>query len=321
MSSGPEATPPGQDWHGVERLQDKLYAPPASNGPTSRSLDALVPHPARRYSYWLGGKDHFAADRASGDAIAAMYPSVVTTARENRRFMQRAVTFLAGECGIRQFLDIGCGLPAADNTHEIAQRIAPTCRVVYVDNEPLVMAYARALLTGTPQGQTAYIERDLRDPAGILGDAAMGTVLDLDEPVGLLLVAVLHFLLDADQPAKAIAELLDAMPAGSYCVLSHVTGDAVDDATRACWDELAASGAHGAFQHRGRDDLLAMVEGWDLVDPGLVPVAEWRRDPSDVPPAWSDAAAYALVVKKPDRARRPPLPDGWDPDTTGNATI
>jgi hypothetical protein len=300
MSSGPEPTPPGQDWAAVEHLQQRLYPGPAPedrphpNG--EPKIDTSVPHPARRYDYWLGGKDNFAADRASGDQLAALYPSVRTAAVENRRFLQRAVAFLAGECGIRQFLDIGTGLPTADNTHEVAQRIAADSMVVYVDNDPLVMAHARALLTGDPAGRTAYIERDLRNPQAILDEAR--TLLDFDRPIGLMLVAVAHFLPDADEPVKVIGELLDAMPAGSYLVLSHASADPVDEATRMAWDRAVAEGRHGAFQHRGYRDVIGLIGDWDPVAPGLVPVADWRRTGPEPPPPFADAAAYGLVALK-----------------------
>src|SRR4029453_885555 len=170
---------------------------PAASGPARTGyaqIDTSVPHPARRYNYLLGGKDNFAADRAAGDELARMFPTVRIAAVENRRFLQRATRFLTEEAGIRQFLDIGTGLPTADNTHEVAQRIAPDSRVVYVDNDPMVMAHARALLTSTPQGRTTYIEADLRSPEAILADPELRETLDLGEPVALMLVAVLHFI-------------------------------------------------------------------------------------------------------------------------------
>src|SRR5690242_16640062 len=177
-------------------------------------LDTSVPHPARRYNYWLGGKDNFAADRESGDAVVKLFPSIRTAAIENRAFLRRAVTLLAGELGIRQFLDIGTGLPTADNTHEVAQRVAPDSRVVYVDNDPLVMVHARALLTAAPgAGPTDYVEADVRSPEHILREAAK--LLDFDRPVALMLVAVLHFLADEEDPHGIVRRLLGALPPGS----------------------------------------------------------------------------------------------------------
>ncbi|WP_203933980.1 SAM-dependent methyltransferase [Virgisporangium ochraceum] len=263
----------------------------------SSGLDTSVVHPARRYNYWLDGKDNFAVDRDSGDEIAKIYPSVRTAALHNRAFLRRAVTYLAGQRGVRQFLDIGTGLPTADNTHEVAQQIAPECRVVYVDNDPMVMTHARALLTSTPQGQTAYIEQDLRDPDGIVGDAAM-SVLDFDEPVALMLVAVAHFVLDDEVLAWAVAALRDAMPVGSYLVLSHATADPVDPVVRAAWDQAVASGRHGDFKYRSKEQILPLLGDWRPVPPGLVPVADWRRPAVD-PVPFTDAAAYGAVAVKP----------------------
>jgi hypothetical protein len=265
-------------------------------------FDTTRPHPARRYNYWLGGKDHFEPDRESGDAIAKVYPGVRTAAIENRGFLKRGVEYLAGECGVRQFLDVGTGLPAPDNTHEVAQRIAPESRVVYVDNDPMVLSHARALLTSSttmrPENRNAYVDADLRDPKAILAPAR--NVLDFDQPIGLLLIAVLHFLLDDDKPAEVMAELLQAMPAGSYLLVSHATGDPFDDATRAAWDDLAASGRHGDFQYRSREEVLALLDGWSVLPPGLVPVAEWEPGGLlDAAVPFADGAAYGGIALKP----------------------
>jgi hypothetical protein len=186
-------------------------------------VDVSRPHAARMYDYYLGGKNHFAADRKLADKVLASMPAARTAARENRAFMGRAVRFLAEEAGIRQFLDIGTGLPATGSVHEIAQAVAPAARVVYVDNDPLVLAHARALLSSSPEGKTAYVHADLRDPAAILANRAVRAVLDFDQPVAVMLVAVLHFILDEDQPARIVATLLDSLPPGSYLVASHGT--------------------------------------------------------------------------------------------------
>ena len=179
--------------------------------PSRPVIDTTTAHPARRYDYWLGGKDNFAADRESADAIETIFPSIRTAARENRNFLHRAVRYLVTEAGVRQFLDIGTGLPTADNTHDIAQRLAPDARIVYVDNDPLVLVHARALLTSHPHGATQYIEADLRQPEQILTDADLTGTLDLAKPVALLLVAVLHFVPDTDHPDTIVRTLLDAL--------------------------------------------------------------------------------------------------------------
>jgi hypothetical protein len=188
-------------------------------------IDTSKPHPARMYDYYLGGKDHFAADREAADKALATKPEARIGARENRAFLGRAVRYLAGEVGIRQFLDIGTGLPTTNNVHEVAQAVAPTSHVVYADNDPMVLAHARALLASAPEGRTAYIHADLRDPAAILADPVTRDVLDFSQPIALMLVAVLHFIPDEDKPAEIIATLLDALPPGSYLIASHASGE------------------------------------------------------------------------------------------------
>ena len=186
-------------------------------------IDISRPHSARMYDYYLGGKDHFAVDRETAEIAARGWPTVRVAVRENREFLGRAVNYLAGEEGIRQFLDIGTGLPSASNVHEVAQQIAPDARVVYVDNDPLVLAHARALLTSSPAGQTAYIDADLREPEKILAHPVVRQTLDFGQPIALMLVAILHFIADEEDPANIVASLLDALPPGSYLVASHVT--------------------------------------------------------------------------------------------------
>jgi len=190
-----------------------------------REIDTSRPHPARTYDYFLGGKNNFAADREVADKVLAGWPAIRVGVRENRKFLARVVTYLAGEVGVRQFLDIGTGLPTANNTHEVAQAVAPSSRVVYVDNDPLVLAHARALLTSSPEGRTAYIHADLRDPAAILNDPVTRDVLDFTQPVALMLIAILHMIPDEEQPAEIISTLLDALPSGSYLVASHTALD------------------------------------------------------------------------------------------------
>lgn len=255
-------------------------------------IDTSVAHPARRYNYWLGGKDNFAADRASADAIQAQYPAIRTAALQNRSFLQRAVRLLAGEAGIRQFLDIGTGLPTADNTHEVAQRIAPDSRIVYVDNDPLVMTHARALLTSSPQGCTDYIEADLCEPRTILGDPKLREILDLMQPVALMLVAVLHFVRDDEQAYAVVRELLGQLAPGSYLVASHATGDFLDDTTR---EKLSKYD----FVLRDRDRFAGFLDGLDLIGPGITPVTSWRPDPGEVMPSPQQASVYGAVARVP----------------------
>jgi hypothetical protein len=260
-------------------------------------IDTSIPHPARRYNYWLGGKDNFAADRQSGDEVLTFFPHARTAARQNRSFLQRVVRYLTRESGIRQFLDIGTGLPTANNTHEVAQSIDPTARIVYVDNDPLVMCHARALLTSKPAGRTAYIERDLRDPDSILTDPQLRETLDLDQPVGLLLVAVLHFLPDTDQAHNVVKTLLDALPAGSYLAISHASYDKVDpDTAEAAKLQLEATEPFAARTHA---EVAAFFTGLELIEPGIVMASEWRPDPGDSIPPSEQVSTYAAVGHKP----------------------
>jgi O-methyltransferase involved in polyketide biosynthesis len=236
-------------------------------------IDTTVAHPARRYNYWLGGKDHFAADRESGDQLAAAFPTARIAARENRDFLRRTVRHLA-ESGVDQFLDIGTGLPVPDNTHEIAQRITPAARVLYVDNDPLVMTHARALTMGTPEGRTGYLEADLRDPDAILAGADM---LDLTRPVALMLVAVLHFLHDDDQARTVVRRLVSALPPGSHLVASNLTMDYAGAQQRARHEQLYAAGRTDA-RARSAEQFGEFFAGMELLPPGIVAVSEWRPD-------------------------------------------
>ncbi|MFF5173588.1 SAM-dependent methyltransferase [Micromonospora sp. NPDC000089] len=272
---------------------------PADDAPPSARIDPTVPHAARRYDYWLGGKDNFAADRASGDAVAAAYPAIRTTVIENRRFMRRATRHLAAEAGIRQFLDIGTGIPTSPNMHEIAQDAAPGARVVYVDNDPIVLAHARALLTSAPGGATAYIDADLRDPERILKHPDLLATLDLDRPVGLMLVAILHFLTDADDPYGIVRRLVEALPPGSYLTVSHATTDLVPGHVAAtAAPSTATSQIDMAF--RTRDEFAAFFDGLELVPPGITPVTEWRADdPPQRRTPVAQASMYAAVARKP----------------------
>jgi hypothetical protein len=273
--------------------------------PGAASVDTSRPHPARRYDYWLGGKDNFAADRESGDLVAAAFPTIRDSAVQNRRFLRRAVTFLAGERGVHQFLDIGTGLPTADNTHQVAQAIAPDSRIVYVDNDPIVLCHARALLTSAPEGATAYLDADLRDPDRILSDPVLHRTLDLTEPVGLMLVAILHFLGDDDDPYQVVARLVAAMPAGSFLVASHATTDPLPaEVAVRLGAASAASGIDVRFRDRG--EFGRFFGGLELVDPGVVSVTDWRvqDDPSPRPSA-AQTGVYGAVARIP---ARPPVP-------------
>ena len=261
--------------------------------PQSLPIDASVAHPARRYDYWLGGKDNFAADRESGDAIAAQFPAIRTAVVENRRFLRRAVAYLA-EAGVRQFLDIGTGLPTADNTHEVAQRIAPESRVVYVDNDPLVLVHARALLTGNAQGATAYVDADLRDPDRILTDSALLSTLDFSQPIALMLIAVLHFVPEENDPYAVVRKLASALPPGSYVAISHATSDYLPPAVVADLN----SGKHGQGRLRTRAEFTQFFDGLELIEPGVVPLSEWRDDTETRQrPAAEETAMYAAVAR------------------------
>ena len=271
--------------------------PPPASTPTDRDpvvIDTSVAHTSRIYDYLLGGTTHFAVDRdVAADAFSA-YPDGLegarTDAQANRAFLSRAVRYLVG-AGLRQFLDIGSGIPATGNTHEVAQQAAPESRVVYVDNDPIVLAHAHALLNGTPEGATAYVQGDLRQPAAILEGAAR--TLDLTRPVGLLLVGVLHVVPDADEPRAHVAHLVDALAPGSHLVISHMT-DAVDGgadlrALGARLDELMHASNPPAL--RSRDEIARFFAGLELLAPGLVPVPEWRPDD----PAVAGARPTPLV--------------------------
>ncbi|WP_328375188.1 SAM-dependent methyltransferase [Micromonospora zamorensis] len=273
---------------------------PTAGSPSDR-IDTTVAHPARRYNYWLGGKDNFQADRESGDTMAAAFPTIRTAALENRRFLQRAVGFLTREAGIRQFLDIGTGIPTADNTHEVAQAIAPESRVVYVDNDPIVLAHARALLSSSPQGATAYIDADLRDPARILAHPELRRTIDLSRPVALMLVAVLHFVPDGDDPYALVRHLLDALPAGSWLAASHATHEylppAVAEQARAA---ARGGGPHGLINLRTRDEFSRFFVDLDVVEPGITSVAEWRAENETQPrPSVVEVSMYGGVARLP----------------------
>ena len=262
------------------------------------SMSDEKPQPARRYNYWLGGKDNYAVDRASGDEIERAFPTVRTMAVENRQFLRRATAHLA-ERGVKQFIDIGCGLPTHDNTHEVAQRAHPDARVVYVDNDPIVMVHARALLTGTAEGRTAYLEADLNDPGKILAHEDLRDTLDLSQPVGLMLVAVLHFIQGPGAAQPIVSQLLDALPPGSYLAASNATKDFAPPEMAARYDAMVASGRVDAWP-RDRAEFTRLFDGLEVVEPGIVAVSEWRAEKEPQPrPTPAEVAVYCGVGRKP----------------------
>jgi O-methyltransferase involved in polyketide biosynthesis len=261
-------------------------------------IDTSRPHPARIYDYGLGGKNHFAADREVADKAFISMPTGRTAARENRAFLGRAVRYLAAEKGIRQFLDIGTGLPTTGNVHEVAQRVAPESRIVYVDNDPLVLVHARALLTSSPEGRTAYIPADLRDPAAILTNPVTREVIDFTRPVALMLVAIFHFIQDKDNPAEIIRTLVDALPPGSFLATSHATGEHDRIAWAAVERDYHAGGI--SIQLRDSDEFARLAfAGLELVPPGVVLVSEWRPDTSGPRPSPVEVSFYGGVARKP----------------------
>jgi S-adenosyl methyltransferase len=270
------------------------------SGDWRRTFRPDIPSPARIYDYLLGGKDNYPADRQAGDEILSRLPNSRQAARWNRAFLQRAVRFLVREAGIRQLIDIGTGLPSAGNVHEVSREDDIPVRIVYVDNDPVVLAHGRDMLHGVPD--TVILEHDLRAPGKILADPALRRLIDFREPVGILLVAVLHFIADDDDPAGIIAELLEPFPAGSYLVLSHGTQDAVPEVSetaRNVYDEATAQG-----HIRRRDEVLALVRGLDLIEPGMVWVPQWHREPgTEIPAHPEESYGYALIAQKP-RPRR-----------------
>ncbi|MEV4568111.1 SAM-dependent methyltransferase [Nonomuraea sp. NPDC049419] len=236
-------------------------------------MDTSVPHPARVWDYWLGGKDNYASDREVGEEIVKVMPDLPVNARAEREFIGRVVRHLAGECGVDQFLDVGTGIPTADNTHQVAQRVNPKARIVYVDNDPIVLVHARALLVGTEEGATDYLDADLREPGPILRDAAR--TLDFSRPVALLLMGVLEFVPDAEPAHASVRTLLDALPSGSYLALAHSVRSASMDKAAAEWN---ASGAT-PLTLRTEDELRAFFHGLDLLEPGVVSLPKWRPEP------------------------------------------
>ncbi|MEV0533922.1 SAM-dependent methyltransferase [Kitasatospora sp. NPDC050463] len=259
-------------------------------------VDTSAPHSARVYDYWLGGKTNFPPDRAMGQAIEQAVPRVKAMAKENRAFQGRAVRYLAQEQGIHQFLDLGTGIPTSPNTHETAEAVSPGTRVVYVDNDPIVLAHARALMVSTPASHTTYIHADLGKPTELLGDPALTSTLDLDRPVGLLMIAVLMLIADEDDPWAKVAALRDALPSGSCLALTHPTQD-FDPESVAKVAEAARAGGM-TLVPRTREEVARFFDGWELIEPGVAPVMAWR--PDGEPPVDPTAAYYwGGVARKP----------------------
>jgi hypothetical protein len=260
-----------------------------------REFDTSVAHPARIWDYWLGGKDNFAADREAAEKVLEAAPVVAQVARADRAFLARVVEHLAADLGIRQFLDIGTGLPTASNTHEVAQGAAPESRIVYVDNDPIVLAHARALLTSDPRGATAYIDADARDIEKILAGAA-GT-LDFSQPVAVLLLGILLFIPDEDNPYAITSRLMDAVPSGSYLTISHGASDIQTDSV------AKASGRYNqhsavAMRLRTQSEVARFFDGLDIVDPGIVPLNHWNPGPA-VTGTEAGLPAYGALGRKP----------------------
>ncbi len=258
-------------------------------------LNASVAHTARVWNYWLGGKDHFGSDREVGEQILQFLPNMRTTARADRAFLGRSVRYLAGDAGIRQFLDVGTGLPTADNTHEVAQSVAPESRIVYVDNDPLVLVHARALLTSNPLGATDYIDADLHDPDAILREAAR--TLDFTQPVAVTLLGVLNFVIDDDEARAIVNRLLDAVPSGSYLAIAHASNEvnpAEAEAARKFWNENAKP----PITFRSARQITRFFDRTQLLDPGVVSCSRWRPEPADVDaPEVDQFCGVGLLVK------------------------
>jgi hypothetical protein len=259
-------------------ISDESAAPSGGTASKARPLpfDTSVANQARVYDYLLGGKDNYAADRAAAEAVLKIAPDTVFTARANRAFLGRVVRYLVGQAGMRQFLDIGTGIPTSGNTHQVAQEIAPQTRVVYVDYDPIVLAHARALLTSHEAGATEYIDEDLRATGTILDRARQ--LLDFSKPVAITLISIMHAIPDSDDPHEIVARLLDAVPSGSYVALSHMASDILDDSMQQGLENVTGRLIQQQLTYRSRDQVARFFEGTDLIAPGLVRVEEWRPD-------------------------------------------
>ena len=256
-------------------------------------IDVTVPHSARIWNYWLGGKDNYQVDREVGDQVAELYPGIRQTARLSRALQSRVITYLVTEAGIRQFLDVGTGLPTANNTHQVAQQIAPESRIVYVDNDPMVLVHARALLTSSPQGATAYIDADLRDSPHIMSEAAR--TLDFAKPISLMLSGIMGHVEDDDEAHACVRRLVEALPSGSYLAMVDGTDDD-EDAVRSM--ELYKDSGAVPYHLRSPAAFAGFFDGLDLVEPGIVAPASWRADSAAQPPA-AGLGGLVAVARKP----------------------
>jgi hypothetical protein len=273
--------------------QDRFTEHPEGSAEIS-PFDTSVARQARIYNYLLGGKDNFAADREAAKQAIAAFPGLAAWARNNRAFLARAVRYLVSEAGVRQFLDIGTGLPTAENTHEVAQRIAPESRIVYVDNDPVVLVHAQALLTSSPEGATAYIKADFRDPETILETAA--ATLDFTQPVALMLLAILHVIPSADDPWAIVGRIMAALPSGSYLVISHPASDIHADQIAEMTERLNRRLGNVVSAGRTREEVARFFAGLDLVEPGIVPAPQWRPAAGPYRP---EDPSYAALGRKP----------------------
>ena len=268
---------------------------PAAEAAERPAFDVTVANQARIYDYYLGGKDNYEADRAAVEAILKVAPGFAFSARANRAFLGRAVRYLAAEAGIRQFLDIGTGIPTAGNTHQVAQAVAPESRVVYVDYDPIVLAHARALLASHENGATEYIDADLRDTGTILDQAAK--LLDFTKPVAVTLLLILHVIPDSDDPYAIVARLMDALPSGSYLAISHLGSDLLDHDTTQSFNNITRDQSQQQYIGRTREEMARFFTGLDLIDPGVVRVEQWRPDPD--PGETGNSALWCAVGRKP----------------------
>ncbi|WP_242902226.1 SAM-dependent methyltransferase [Actinomadura terrae] len=267
------------------------------HGPPSVDLRTDVAHSARVYDYLLGGKDNYKADRAAAEDVIKVAPYMRTSVRANRNFMVRVARYLAAERGVRQFLDIGTGLPTSPNLHEVVQKVDPSCRVVYVDNDPIVLVHARALLTSTPEGQSRYIDADVSDPQSILAAPEVQETLDLSQPVGLCLIAVLHFLHDEAQAHGIVENLLEPLPSGSFLALSTIAIDSAPKQVSTAIKEYNARGIHS--KARTKADIEGFFKGLELIEPGVTPVHHWRPDDEARKIDDSQVSMYGGLAIKP----------------------